>query len=98
MDLVALLLVHCLVHNFIGSIWEYFAWCLKQIVHLSGDCGSPVAPQNGTLESYTNTSNGSEVFYSCDPGLVPVGRMRTVCTENGWSPNPVDLNCTVGML
>ena len=59
----------------------------------------PVAPQNGTLESYTHTTNGSEVFYSCDPGLVPEGRMRAVCTctENGWSPNPADMNCTVGM-
>ena len=64
----------------------------------SVDCGPPVASQNGSLESYTDTTNGSEVFYSCDPGLVPVGKMRSVCTENGWNPNPADLNCTVGML
>ena len=64
----------------------------------SADCGPPVAPQNGSLESYTITTYGSKVFYSCDPGLVPEGRMRAVCTENGWSPNPADLNCTVGML
>ena len=24
--------------------------------------------------------------------------MRAVCTGNGWSPNPADLNCTIGML
>ena len=36
------------------------------------------------------------VFYSCDPGLVPEQRMRTMCTENGWSPNPADLNCFSG--
>ena len=59
----------------------------------SGDCGPPVAPQNGTLETYTSTTNGSEVFYSCDPGLIPEGRMSTVCTENGWSPDPADLIC-----
>ena len=64
----------------------------------SVDCGPPVVPWNGSLESYTSTINGSEVFYSCDPGLVPVGKMKSVCTENGWSPNPADLNCTVGML
>ena len=63
----------------------------------SVDCGPPVAPQNGYLESYTNTAEGAEVFYSCDPGHVPQERMRAVCTENGWTPNPVDLRCT-GML
>jgi len=63
----------------------------------SVDCGPLVAPRNGSLESYTSTINGSEVFYSCDPGLVPERRMRAVCTENGWSPNPRDLSCTVGM-
>ena len=57
-----------------------------------------IAPQNGSLESYTDKTNGSEVFYSCDPGLVPEGRMRAVCTRNGWSSNPADLRCTVGML
>jgi len=60
----------------------------------SVDCGPPVAPQNGSLESYTNITIGSEVFYSCDPGLVPVGKMKSVCTVSGWSPNPADLNCT----
>ena len=40
---------------------------------------------------------GSEVFYSCDTGFVPEGRMRSVCTRNGWSSNPADLNCTAGM-
>jgi len=64
----------------------------------SVDCGPSAAPRNGSLESYTNTTEGSEVFYSCDPDHVPVGRMRAVCTENGWSPNPADLNCSVGML
>ena len=64
----------------------------------SVDCGPPVVPQHGSLESYTITSEGSEVFYSCNPGLVPEERMRAVCTRNGWSPNPADLNCSVGML
>ena len=63
----------------------------------SVDCGPPVAPKNGSLESYTDTTEGSEVFYGCDPGHVPQERMRAVCTRNGWSPNPTDLRCT-GML
>ena len=61
------------------------------------DCGSPGVLQRGSLENYTDTTEGLEVFYRCDPGLVPEGRMRAVCTRNGWSPNPADLCCTVGM-
>ena len=61
------------------------------------DCGLPVAPRNGSLVNYTGTTHGSEVIYICDPGHVPEGRMRVVCTENGWSPNLDDLNCTEGM-
>ena len=34
------------------------------------------------------------MFYRCDPGLAPEGRMRAVCTRNGWNPNPADLCCT----
>ena len=64
----------------------------------SVDCGPPVAPRNGSLESYTNTVEGSEVYYRCNQGLVPEGWMRAVCTRNGWSPNPADQICTVGML
>ena len=63
----------------------------------SVNCDPPVSPQRGSLENYTNTTEGSEVFYSCDQGLVPEGRMRTVCTRNGWSPNPAELSCSVGM-
>ena len=52
-----------------------------------------VAPRNGSLESYSDTTEGSEVFYRCDPGLVPEGTLTAVCTRNGWSPNPADLRC-----
>ena len=45
------------------------------------------------MASYTGTTNDSVVFYSCNPGLVPAGRMRAVCTEDGWSPNSADLSC-----
>ena len=62
------------------------------------DCGPPVTPQNGFLESYTDTTEGSEVFYSCDQHMHPEGRMRAVCTANGWCSNPANLSCTIGML
>ena len=66
-------------------------------IFTSVDCGSPVAPRNGSLESYNDTTEGSEVFYRCDSGLLPEGRMRAVCTVSGWSPNPADLCCNAGM-
>ena len=62
------------------------------------DCGSPCNPRNGSVTSYTGTTNDSVAFYSCDPGLVPEMGRRAVCTGNGWSPNPADLSCSVGML
>ena len=71
--------------------------CESIAFFMSVDCGAPVAPQNGSIKNYTDTTEGSEVFYSCESGLVPEGRMRAVCTLNGWSPNPADLCCTVGM-
>ena len=61
------------------------------------DCGPPDNPRNGSVTSYTGTTNGSVAFYSCDPGLVPMMGRRAVCTGNGWSPNPADLSCSVGM-
>ena len=61
---------------------------------VSVECGLPGVPWDGSQESYTDTTEGSEVFYRCDPGLVPEGIMRTVCSRNGWNPNPADLSCT----
>ena len=76
--------------NYISIMFPY-----KHLIAV--DCGPPVVPQCGSLDSYTDTTEGSDVFYSCDPGLVPERRMRTVCTGNGWSPNHAELCCTMGM-
>ena len=84
----------CILMNRIVLWLQTHSWCNVYITCTSSvDCGLPVAPRRGSLESYTDTTEGSEVFYSCDPGLVPEGRMRAVCTRNGWSPNPADLRC-----
>ena len=82
-----------LMHRIV--LWlQTHSWCKVYITSTSSvDCGIPVAPQRGSLESYTDTTEGSEVFYRCDPGLVSEGRRRAVCTRNGWSPNPADLRC-----
>ena len=61
------------------------------------DCGPPVAPQRGSLETYTDTTEGSEVFYRCNQHLVPERRMNATCTDSGWRPNLTALSCTEGM-
>ena len=70
----------------VGAMYTLLLLCVV-------DCGPPVAPQRGPLKSYTDTTDGSEVFYSCNRGLVPEGRIRTVCIRDGWSPNPAGLKC-----
>ena len=64
----------------------------------SVDCGPPGTPQHGST-NFTDTIEGSVVFYSCDQHLVPEGRMRVNCTRNGWRPiNPGRLRCTEGLV
>ena len=58
-------------------------------------CGQPVTPGNGSIEPYQNTLEGAEIFFRCNPGFVPAGRMRAVCGADGrWSPGPATLVCT----
>ena len=60
-------------------------WCIFQSV--VGD--------NGTIETYQNTTEGAEIFFRCNPGFVPAGRMRAVCGADGrWNPDPAMLVCT----
>ena len=76
--------------------YTYIYFNSQSLVNSSVQCGTPVAPQRGSLERYANTTEGAEVFYSCGHNLVPEGRMRAKCTKSGWSPNPADLSCAGG--
>ena len=50
---------------------------------------------DGSIEPYQNTTEGAEIFFRCNPGFVPAGRMRAVCRADGkWSPDPATLVCT----
>ena len=58
-------------------------------------CGRPITPDNGSIETYRNITEGAEIFFKCNPGFVPAGRMRAVCASDGrWSPDPATLVCT----
>ena len=35
------------------------------------------------------------IFFRCEPGFIPAGRMRAVCGADGrWIPNPAEVRCT----
>ena len=49
---------------------------------------------DGSIEPYQNTTEGAEIFFKCNPGFVPTGRMRAVCGADGrWSPDPAGHRC-----
>ena len=50
---------------------------------------------DGSIDPYQNTTEGAEIFFRCNPGVVPAGRMRAVCGPDGrWNPDPATLVCT----
>ena len=59
------------------------------------NCSDPTLPMDGSIDPYHNTTEGAEIFFRCDLGFVPAGRMRAVCGADGrWNPDPATLNCT----
>ena len=49
---------------------------------------------DGSIEPYQNTTEGAEIFFRCNPGFVPAGRMRAVCGADGrWNPDTATV-CT----
>ena len=61
----------------------------------SVSCRQPVIPGNGSIDPYQTTLEGAEIFFKCNPGFVPAGRMRAVCGDDGrWNPDPATLVCT----
>ena len=42
----------------------------------------------------SSTTVGSEIVYECRSGLLPEGRMTSVCGRDGrWNPDPANLLC-----
>ena len=58
-------------------------------------CGRPITPGNGSIDTYQSILEGTEIFFKCNPGFVPAGKTRAVCTSDGrWNPDPAGLVCT----
>ena len=61
----------------------------------TADCGAPPPPVNGSMQSHTNTTEGSVAVFQCDPGFVPEGVMTAVCgSDSQWTPSPGGVTCS----
>ena len=81
-------------NNYVSSSGQ---WIIGSILYITipVSCGQPVTPGNGSIDPYQNTTVGAEIFFRCNPGFIPAGRMRAVCAANGrWNPDPAILVCT----
>ena len=60
----------------------------------TANCSDPTVPKNGVIDPFLNTTDGAEMFFMCNPGFVPAGRMKAVCAANGsWTFDPAALVC-----
>ena len=65
------------------------------ILH-AADCGAPPPPVSGSVQSHTNTTEGSVVVFQCNSGFVPEGEMTAMCESDGqWTPNPGGVTCSL---
>ena len=68
--------------------------CSTSLLH-PANCSDPTVPESGSIDPYHNTTEGAEIFFRCNPGFVPAGRMRAVCAvDRRWNPDPATLGCT----
>ena len=68
--------------------------CHVFLILPSVNCSDPTPPVDGSIEPYQNTTEGAEIFFRCNLGFVPAGRMRTVCGADGrWNPDTATV-CT----
>ena len=76
------------------SEWSCSYICnYKQLFSVS--CGAPsfaIAVRVG-VEPFSSTTVGSEIVYQCQSGLLPEGRMTSVCGGDGrWNLDPQGLH------
>ena len=77
--------IHC---SHVMLLWRSLSWNVIFFFNV-GSCGTPRSLANGDT-SYTSTTVGSIVTYTCDPGYVmTAGNSSRRCQSVGlWSGNP----------
>ena len=55
---------------------------LDSALHMHAEIimGRATPPRNGSIETYQNTAEGTEIFFSCNQMFVPSTRMTATCT------------------
>ena len=51
------------------------------------DCGAHQPPLNGTVDTYSSTTEGSSITYHCNMGLFPVNKLVSVYWAVDTRPN-----------
>ena len=60
----------------------------------SVSCGAPSFAGRVGVEPFSSTTVGSEIVYQCQSGLLPEGRMTSLCGGDGkWNPDTTTLMC-----
>ena len=68
--------------------------CMEFLSFFSVSCGTPTFAGRVDVELFNSTTVGSEIVYQCQSGLLPEGRMTSVCGGDGrWNPDPATLMC-----
>ena len=87
-------IMHTVLPVTVTVIYIFFT-CHLHLFITPANCSDPAVPRNGSIDPYQNTTEGAEIFFRCNPGFVPAGRMRAVCGADGrWIPDPADQVCT----
>ena len=67
---------------------------LASLITPSVSCGDPSFSTGVTVETFSNTTVGSEIVYQCQSGFLPEGGVTSVCRGDGtWNPDPATLLC-----
>ena len=67
---------------------------MQLLTLFSVSCGAPYFAGRVEVEPFSSTTVGSEIAYQCQSGLLPEGRMTSVCGEDGrWNPDTTILIC-----
>ena len=59
------------------------------------DCGQPEFPSNGVISNVSSTTEGANVTFQCEEGLLPSDSITlSTCNSTGqWTPSPADVQC-----
>ena len=80
---------------------QFTSQTVSRVIH-PVNCGILPTPANGIIENIQSISTvgSAQIFFRCNPGYVPAGRMNATCVSpdgisvvGTWTPDPADLVC-----